>query len=157
MKQSEILKVLFLETGANNQEAVNQVLKSKNFETKFRITGPGVVHFGFTGLIKSITNEGVKVYNVNKVSLIKFEDIETFAKAKPKTKRPDPKQKTVVVDDEDEEDFENDDDFDAYKDEDDDIIENEKTKPQFSASKKKKPKLTEHKPGSGSLFIPKKK
>lgn len=157
MKQSEILKVLSLETGARDLDGVNEVLKSKKFETKFRITGPGVVHFGFTGLIKAITKEGVKVYNTNKVNLIRFDDIETFAKAKPKVERPDPKLKKAQEVDEDEEDFENDDDFDAYADEDDDIVENEKYEAKLTVSKKKKPKLTEHKPGSGSLFIPKKK
>lgn len=156
MKQADILKVLSLETGARDLDSINQVLKSKNFETKFRITGPGVVHFGFTGLIKAITKEGVKVFEVNKVKLIRFDEIETFAKAKPKVKRPDPKSK-IQEDTDDEEDFENDDDFDAYADEDDDIIENETYKPQLTVSKKKKPKLTEHKKGSGSLFIPKKK
>jgi hypothetical protein len=155
MKQSEILKVLSLETGAGDIDSINQVLKSKNFETKFRITGPGVVHFGFTGLIKAVTQEGVKVYNVNKVNLIRFDEIDTFAKAKPKVARPDPKLKQV--EDEDEEDFENDDDFDAFADEDDDVIENESFKPKLTVNKKKMPKLTEHKKGSGSLFIPKKK
>lgn len=155
MKQSEIIKILSVETGARDLDSINEVLKSKKFETKFRITGPGVVHFGFTGLIKAVTKEGVKVFNVNKVNLIRYDDIETFSKAKPKVLRPNPKTKPVV--DEDEEDFENDDDFDAYADEEDDIVENEKFKTQLTVSKKKKPKLTEHKKGSGSLFIPKKK
>lgn len=154
MKQTDILKILSLETGSRDLDSINQVLKSKKFETKFRITGPGVVHFGFTGLIKAVTKEGVKVYDVNKVKLIRFDEIETFSKAKPKVVRPDPKLKEI---DEEEEDFENDDDFDAFADEDDDIIENENFKAQLTVSKKKKPKLTEHKKGSGSLFIPKKK
>lgn len=172
MKQAEIIKVLATELGTSKMDEINKALKAKNFTTKFRITGPDFVHFGFTGLIKAITADGVKIYNVNKVNLVRYEDIETFAKAKPREERKGPPKvapaapakptgKSKVApkfDDEDEEDYENDDDFDAFADEEDDVIEDETLVAKVITKEKKKPKKdTLHVPGSGSRFIPKKK
>lgn len=167
MKQTEILKTLKAELGTDQVLEINKKLKAKDFNTKFRITGPTVVHFGFTGLIKALTPEGVKVFNVNKVTLIRYDDIETFAKAKPRdrvaipetvkpavqTKKPSKK----AVEEDDEEDYDNDDDFDPLADEEDDIIETDDFKPSITSLKKKKDfKKKVSNPGSGSLYIPKK-
>ena len=168
MKQSEILKVLAVEIGSSDLDQVNKALKTKDFVTKFRITGPTLVHFGFTGLIKSLTEDGVKIYNVNKVNLIRYDDIKTFAKAIPREERkPSPKPagdlkknkpSKKFEDEDDEEDYDNDDDFDENLDADDDIIENESVNTKLMVKGKKKPKKsTLHIPGSGSRFIPKKK
>lgn len=187
MKQSEIIKVLKSETKAQDLAGINKVLKSKDFKTKFRLTGPGFVHFGFTGLIKALTEEGVKIFNTNRVNLVRYEDIETFAKAIPrderkgthtpetkadakaKAKPSSPKQKIKVPIEEDEEDYENDDDFDPYADEDDDIIEDDSFAMKFESNKNSKNKDEDkedslqkkkkrlHQKGTGSLFIPKKK
>lgn len=171
MKQSEILKVLSAELGTSKLEEVNKALKAKNFNTKFRITGPAFVHYGFTGLIKALTAEGVKVYNVNKVSLVSYADIDTFAKAIPRDERkksPKPEAKKAhpakKIELEDDEDYENDDDFDELADEPDDIIEDETVRTHFEKhdkdefrDTKKKKKKNLHVAGSGSLFIPKKK
>ncbi len=162
MKQSEILKVLAHELGTSDLKAINQALKAKGFDTKFRITGPSVVHFGFTGLIKSLTPDGVKVYNVNKVNLIRYEDIQTFAKAKLREERkvqpPLISKKAQAYQDsnnDEEEDYENDDDFDEEADQEDDIIENKSVAVKLLAPKKKK--LALGVAGSGSRFIPRKK
>ena len=179
MKQSEILKVLSAELGTSKLEEVNKALKAKNFNTKFRITGPAFVHYGFTGLIKALTTEGVKVYNVNKVTLVSYADIDTFAKAVPRDERKSSAKPAVtskpaavkkakpakIVEVEDDEDYENDDDFDELADEPDDIIEDDTVRPQyvkedkneFRDMKKFKKKKSLNVPGSGSLFIPKKK
>ena len=167
MKQTEILKVLKAELGTDQVDEINKKLKAKGFSTKFRITGPTVVHFGFTGLIKALTPEGVKVFNVNKVTLIRYDDIETFAKAKPrerleipeKVKPPvQPKKPSKKVIEDDEEDYDNDDDFDPLADEEDDVIETDDFKPSITALKKKKEfKKKVSNPGTGSLYIPKKK
>lgn len=167
MKQAEILKVLKSELGTDQVSEINQKLKAKGFNTKFRITGPTVVHFGFTGLIKAITPEGVKVFNVNKVTLIRFDDIKTFAKAKPREREamPEkvkptatPKKVAKKMIEDDEEDYDNDDDFDPLADEEDDVIETDDFKASISAVKKKKDfKKKVSNPGSGSLYIPKKK
>ncbi len=171
MKQSEILKVLSAELGTSKLEEVNKALKAKNFNTKFRITGPGFVHYGFTGLIKALTAEGVKVYNVNKVNLVSYADIDTFAKAVPRDERKkspkpaDAKNAKPVkkIEFEDDEDYENDDDFDELADEPDDIIEDDTVRTHFEKpvkdefhNPKKKKKKNLHVSGSGSLFIPKK-
>lgn len=166
MKQTEVLKVLKAELGTDQVTEINKKLKAKDFNTKFRITGPTVVHFGFTGLLKALTPEGVKVFNVNKVTLIRFEDIETFAKAKPRDRvavpekvKPavNPKKSAQKIVEEDEEDYDNDDDFDPLADEDDDVIETDDFKPSITSLKKKKEfKKKVSNPGSGSLYIPKK-
>ena len=168
MKQNEILKVFKAELGTDQVDEINKKLNAKDFNTKFRITGPSVVHFGFTGLIKALTVEGVKVFNVNKVTLIRYEDIETFAKAKPREREAipekvkpivSPKKPSKKVVEEDEEDYDNDDDFDPLADEEDDVIETDDFKPSITALKKKKKdfKKKVSNPGSGSLYIPKKK
>lgn len=167
MKQSEILKIFKAELGTDQVDEINQKLKAKGFETKFRITGPTVVHFGFTGLIKALTPEGVKVFNVNKVNLIRYDDIKTFAKAKPHDRKelPEkvkpsivPKKAIKKFDDEDDEDYDNDDDFDPLADAEDDVIETDHFKESITAAKKKKDfKKKVSNPGSGSLYIPKKK
>lgn len=167
MKQTDILKVLKADLGTDQVDEINKKLKAKGFETKFRITGPTVVHFGFTGLIKALTPEGVKVFSVSKVKLIRYDDIETFAIAKPRDRQQIPEKvkpgmspkksaKKTIVDDE--EDYDNDDDFDPFADEEDDVIETDDFKPSIAAIKKKKDsKKKVSNPGSGSLYIPKKK
>lgn len=172
MKQADILKIMAVELGTSKLDEINKALKAKNFSTKFRITGPDFVHFGFTGLLKALTPEGIKIYNVNKVNLVRYEDIETFAKAKPREERKGPPKiasettakpaaKSKVAkkfEDEDEEDYENDDDFDEFADEDDDVIEDDTVVAKVVTKEKKKPKKdTLHVPGSGSRFIPSKK
>lgn len=173
MKLADILKVLKAELGTDQISEINQKLKAKGFETKFRITGPTVAHFGFTGLIKAITPEGVKVFNVNKVTLIRFDDILTFGKAKPRERQIIPAKssvpsvtKTLVQSKakgkskgsqeiDDDEDYDNDDDFDAFADEEDDVIETEDFK--VSITSKKMIKKNKSSPQSGSKYIPKKK
>ena len=88
MKQAEILKVLSEDLGTDNVAEINKMLKAKDYvEVRYRITGKILGHSGFNGLIKAVTEEGVKVYGLNKVSLIRFVDMEAFVKAKPREER----------------------------------------------------------------------
>lgn len=89
MKQAEVLKVIALDFKTKNVDELNKLLKAKDAPTiRYRVSGKKVGHLGFTGMIKAITDVGVKVFDVNKVTLIKFTDIEKFEKAKPKLARP---------------------------------------------------------------------
>lgn len=89
MKQAEIVKVIAPFFGSSDLVELNQRLKDKKSpELKFRMTGKKLGHLGFTGLIKAITDQGLKVFAVKKVTLIRYEDIETFEKAKEKVDRP---------------------------------------------------------------------
>lgn len=89
MKQIDIIKVLAKDLGTQDVTELNKLLKAKDYqEVKYRITGKSLGHFGYTGVIKNISAEGLKVYNVNKVSLIRFSEMESFEKAKPRVERP---------------------------------------------------------------------
>lgn len=87
MKLTDIIKVLSTELGTSDLKEITKSLKSES-APKFRITGKAIGHFGFTGKIKNVSEEGVKVFNNNGVSLIRLEDIEGFDKAKPRVERP---------------------------------------------------------------------
>lgn len=87
MKLADVIEILAQEFGTSNLKEVNKLLKVEP-AIKFRISGKELGHFGFTGHIKAVTEEGVKVFTANKVSLIRFSDIETFEKAKPRVERP---------------------------------------------------------------------
>ncbi|WP_413581192.1 hypothetical protein [Bdellovibrio sp. HCB288] len=87
MKLAEIIKVIAQELGSSDLKEINKLLK-KDPGIKFRITGKALGHFGFTGQIKGLSEEGVKAFMANKVSLIRLDDIETFGKAKPREERP---------------------------------------------------------------------
>ena len=89
MKQADILKIIAMDFKTKNVDELNKLLKAKDAPAiRYRISGKKVGHLGFTGLIKAFTENGVKVFDVNKVTLIKFTDIEKFEKAKPKVARP---------------------------------------------------------------------
>jgi hypothetical protein len=87
MKLSDILNTIAKELGTSDLKEVNKLLKAES-SPKFRITGKALGHFGFTGQIKSLSEEGVKAFMANKVSLIRLADIEAFEKAKPREERP---------------------------------------------------------------------
>lgn len=87
MKLSDITKAIAQVLGTSDLKEINALLK-KEPAIKFRITGKALGHFGFTGQIKSVSEEGVKAFMANKVSLIRLTDIETFEKAKPREERP---------------------------------------------------------------------
>lgn len=168
MKQTEILKILAKDLKCPRAELseINKSLKAKDApKIKYRLSGKKIGHYGFTGLLKALTTDGVKVYDVNKVTLIPYDAIEKMDVAKPREKRmapakpaeprtvkpPEPKaskapvKKSVtaqleVEDDDDDDDLEGD-DFD-----DDDFV---------IPKKLKRPRPT---PGqNGSKYIPKKK
>lgn len=89
MKQAEVLKIIALDFKTKNVDELNKMLKAKDAPSiRYRVSGKKVGHLGFTGMIKAITDDGLKVFDVNKVTLIKFTDIEKFEKAKPKVARP---------------------------------------------------------------------
>lgn len=89
MKQAEILKIMAKEFGSDELLVLNKSLKAKT-ETpiKFKLMGENLGYLGFTVVIKNISAEGLKIFDVNKVRLIRFEDIESFERAKPKAPRP---------------------------------------------------------------------
>jgi hypothetical protein len=89
MKQSEILKVFAKEFGTDQIEELNKILKAKvNDKIKFKLMGESLGYLGLTVVVKSITSDGLKIFDVTRVRLIRFTDIETFVKAKPKVARP---------------------------------------------------------------------
>ncbi len=96
MKSTDVLKVMAQTLDSTNlhstMDELNKILKDKKTpQVKFRIAGKNLGnnlgHLGFTGLIKNIAPEGLKVFNIGKVILIRFEDIELFEKAKPRVPR----------------------------------------------------------------------
>jgi hypothetical protein len=90
MKQTDFLKVLAQDLGTKDLAEVNKLLKAKSTPpVKYRFSGKSLGHYGFTGLIKSIAADGVKVFDIKKVTLIKFSDIEKFEKAKPRAAHPE--------------------------------------------------------------------
>ncbi|QDK37229.1 hypothetical protein [Bdellovibrio sp. NC01] len=159
MKLADIVSVIAKELGTSDIKEINKLLKAEP-AVKFRITSKALAHFGFTGHIKSISEEGIKVFMANKVSLIRLAEIETFEKAKPREERPvrtgKPAEKVVSTKPalknkkaaaklEDDIDDEDDDEAEGFDD--DDVEEN------FRAKKKNKAKSVGK---SGSKFIPKK-
>ncbi len=96
MKKEIIVKIIAQEFGSTDVNELNKILKAKGTpQVKFRITGKKIGHLGFTGLVKAIVPEGLKVFDVNKVSLLKYADIEKFEKAKPKVARPEAPKKVI--------------------------------------------------------------
>ena len=96
MKLADVVQVIAKELGTSDVKEINKLLKSES-AVKFRIAGKALGHFGFTGQIKSVSEEGVKAFMSNKVSLIRLGDIETFEKAKPREERPVRPAKAEVV------------------------------------------------------------
>jgi hypothetical protein len=89
MKQELILNVIAEDLGTNDISKLNEMFKSEKFNhIKYRMMGAKLGHFGFTANIKNISKDGIKVFLVNKVKLIRFEEIERFDKAKPRVERP---------------------------------------------------------------------
>lgn len=88
MKQSQIIQVLAQDFKTTDLAILNKLLGAKDAPAlRYRISGKKVGHLGFTGRIKNLAADGIKVFDVNKVSLIKYSDIEKFEKAKPKVPR----------------------------------------------------------------------
>ncbi|WP_413560549.1 hypothetical protein [Bdellovibrio sp. HCB209] len=160
MKLPDIVKVIAAELGTSDVKEINKLLKSEP-AVKFRMTGKAFGHYGLTAQLKSISEDGIKVFLVNKVSLVQLKDIENFEKAKPREERPvrtakpeaakspapakvaapkKAKPAPKVVDD-----YEDDEDFD----DDDGDFEDEDLRPK--KAKKGKPKPAGK---SGSKFIP---
>lgn len=171
MKQADILKVIGAELGSEELATVNSLLREKAEEgIKYRMLGRNLRHLGYTAAIKAVTADGVKIYDVNRVTLIKFVDIEKFEKAPPKVKIektapaagkvPPSKKKSAPVrpskgdewaDDEDDE--YDDDDLENF-----DEVDTELAAAAAAAAKKKKPKgpLSRGGGDQGSKFIPSK-
>ncbi len=159
MKLADIIEVIANELGTSDLKEINKLLK-EGPAVKFRISGKSLKHLGFTGQIKSLSEEGIKAFMTNKVSLIRLQEIETFENAKPRsewylksaqtkqTTGPAPakasEEKTKIpaklaqAHDEDDEDFD-----------DDDSLDEEDLGPK--KPKKKKEKVTGK---QGSKFIP---
>jgi hypothetical protein len=100
MKQIELLKILAKDMKAKSPDLVevNKALKAKNAPAiKYRLSGKKMGHYGFTGLIKALTAEGVKVFDVKKVTLIPYDSIENMEHAKPREKRPVRAEKVAEV------------------------------------------------------------
>lgn len=98
MKTEQILKVMETVLDVTGIDALNKALKEKaSLTIKFKIMGEKFGYLGLTVAIKAITPEGIKIFDVNKVRLIRFSDIESFEKAKPKVKRPDRPKKAKVL------------------------------------------------------------
>lgn len=152
MKATEIAKVLAQEFGTTDINELNKLLKSKTTpKTKYRCSGKKLGH-GVTGPIKAITETGLKVIGVSRVSLVLFADIETFEKAKPRSERPVypkvtalDKAKKALADDDDFDEDEDDEDFE-------DIVIDEAPRPK--KARRRSPSPTGK---SGSKFIPKDK
>jgi hypothetical protein len=154
MKLADIVKVIANELGTSDLTEINKLLKKKP-DFKFRITSKSLKLSGFTGQIKSLSEEGIKAFMTNKVSLIRLQEIETFEKksslewyikpapskaSEKKTKMP---SKLVQADDE----FDDDDDDDVFDD--GDSFDTEDLRPK--KSKKSREKVTGK---QGSKFIP---
>lgn len=98
MKSEQVIAMMEAVFGVKGIEALNKSLKEKaSLTTKFKIMGEKFGYLGLTVAIKAITPEGIKIFDVNKVRLVRFSEIESFEKAKPKVKRPDRPKKAPVV------------------------------------------------------------
>lgn len=119
MKPAEIAKILAQEFGTADINELNKIFKAKNApKTKYRFGGKKLGHIGVTGLIKAITETGVKVIGNTRVSLVLFADIESLDTAKLRSERPVypkapslDKVKKALADDEDDVDEDDDEDF----------------------------------------------
>ncbi len=117
MKQAQIIKILAAEFGTVDMNELNKLFRQKDSpKTKYRLSGSTLSHLGVTGFIKMITAEGLKITGETRTTLVRFEDIEGFAKAKPRSERPvhrGPKKKVTALeaalkdDDEDDGDYSN--------------------------------------------------
>lgn len=98
MKSADVVRVIAEELGSPEIAEMNKLLKSEaSQKIKFKISGKKLGQLGYTVAIKMITNEGLKFFGVNRVSLVKFVDIESFAKAKPRVARPARPKKTALI------------------------------------------------------------
>jgi hypothetical protein len=98
MRQDIIIKVIAQDLGTSNIAKINEILKSKTItQVRYRIVAKKLLHLGCTGFIKNITSVGLKIFLPNKVRLIKFDDIELFEKAKPRSERPIEDKKPFVA------------------------------------------------------------
>lgn len=89
MKQAQIAQILSAEFKTADIAELNKRLRLKTApKTKYRLSGKNLGHFGVTGLIKMITAEGLKIVGETRTTLVRFEDIEAFEKAKPRSERP---------------------------------------------------------------------
>lgn len=87
MKSEEILKIMAQDFGTTDLTKLNQLLKSKTSdEIKYRIMGKKL-GLGYRVAIKALTAEGIKIYDVSRVKLVLYKEIEKFEKAAPKTER----------------------------------------------------------------------
>ena len=147
MKSAEIIKTLSKVFRSNSIEELNKILKSKHNEgIKFKIMGQSLGYRGYTVVLKMITKDGIKFFDVNRVRLIRFDEIESFEKAKPKVPRPvydgpkpvkvKPKSgtKNIKMQDDDDDDWDEDD----WDDEDFDFEEKPKKKSKPAVKNKSK-------------------
>ncbi len=100
MKSGDVIGVLANEFGSRDLNELNQILKSpvsqkikfrmmvKKPKSKASTSAQKFILKGYTVAIKSIATDSLKFFDVNKVSLIKFEMLESFGKAKPRVERP---------------------------------------------------------------------
>lgn len=163
MKQADILKVIGQELGSTQLDEVNKLLRGKtSLTTKYKLQGKNLRHLGYTVAIKMVTDEGVKIFDVNKVTLIKFSDIESFVKAPPKDKSERIAAKTAPkvapvkkaakpaarAQDDDDDDEYDDDDLENFDEVDTELM------TAYEASKKKKGRPSKSTGDKGSKFIP---
>lgn len=153
MKQAQIVKILAAEFGTADVNELNKLFRQKDCpKTKYRVSGDSLGHIGVTGLMKMITADGVKIIGETRTTLVRFEDIEGFAKAKLRSERPvhtGPKKKVTAVkktalEEALEEDEEDDGDYS-------DLL------PEVTVAPKKKRRPVRPIGKSGSKFIPKEK
>lgn len=128
MKNTEVINELAKEFGTKDLAELNKILKAKVGEKiKFKLMGPSLGYLGLTVVIKMVTPEGIKIFDTNRVRLVRFSELISFVKAKPKVPRPKydkpkpvkvkPKQTftasklKVDMDDDDDDEDEDDDDF----------------------------------------------
>jgi hypothetical protein len=144
MKQAQIVKILAVEFGTTDIAELNKLLRQKDAtKTKYRLSGKNLSHLGITGLVKMITSEGVKVIGTTRTTLVRFEDIDGFDKAKPRSERPvytTPKKTPATLET-------------ALADDEEDDGNYEDLMP-VAPKKRRRPKLAGK---SGSKFIPKEK
>ncbi|MBS1972236.1 MAG: hypothetical protein JSU04_18160 [Bdellovibrionales bacterium] len=153
MKQTQIVKILAAEFGTVDVNELNKLFRQKDApKTKYRLSGENLGHIGVTGLIKMITTDGVKVIGETRTTLVRFDDIEGFAKAKPRSERAvhtSPKKKVTAVKKSALE--------EALEDDDEDDGDYSDLLPEVVTVPKKKRRPVKPIGKSGSKFIPKEK
>lgn len=98
MKQAEIVRILAQDFETSVVAELNKLLTAKSAPViRYKIMGKKWGHLGFTGPVKMVTDEGLKVIDVNKVVLVRYAEIEGFEKAKPKVPRVYPPRKAEDV------------------------------------------------------------